>query len=200
MSDKELISKTYKELLWLNIKKTNSLLENGQRTWTLFQRRHTGGQQTQEKMLNVSLSPDTWVRCLWPSAISKASCVSCFHDKRGQKGDKRGHGDSENCRLLSVAMQASFPWGSSRYIHAMQKKDSGCEHPAYLASNAYSTTGQLRQSFLEWDSNTHHRNTADKATCSCRTKRTASGTAGLPTKHTVSTSHPQPGPLLSPSF
>ena len=31
-------------------------------------------------------------------------------------------------------------------------------------------------------------------------KRTASGTAGLPTKHIVSTSHPQPGPLLSPSF
>ena len=127
---------------------------------------------------------------VFPASMTKG-------DKKGTKGDMgtvRTVGSFQwQCRLLSREAAADT------YVPC-KRKTRGCEHPAYLASNACSTTGQLRQSFLEWDSNTHHRNTADKAKWSCRTKRTASGTAGLPTKHTVSTSHPQPGPLLSPSF
>ena len=55
-TDKELISKIHKQLLQLNSRKINAPIKKmGQRTkQTFLQRRHTDGQQTYEKMLNIT--------------------------------------------------------------------------------------------------------------------------------------------------
>ena len=53
-TNKELISKTYKKLIKLNIKKTTQS-KNGQRPkQTFLQRRHTDDQKAHEKMLNIT--------------------------------------------------------------------------------------------------------------------------------------------------
>ena len=53
-ADKGLISKICRQLIKLNIKKSNQKM--GRRSiQTFFQRRHTDGQQAHEKMLNISL-------------------------------------------------------------------------------------------------------------------------------------------------
>ena len=52
---KHLISKTYKQLMQLNIKKKKkSNQKTGRRPKQAFLQRHTGGQQTHEKMLNLT--------------------------------------------------------------------------------------------------------------------------------------------------
>ena len=55
-TDKELISKIYKQLLQLNYRKNKRPNQKmGQRTkQTFLQRRHTDGLQTHEKMLNIT--------------------------------------------------------------------------------------------------------------------------------------------------
>jgi len=50
------LSRIYKGLAQLNIRKTNNPIQKvGRRSeWTFFLRRHTDGQQTHEKMLNIT--------------------------------------------------------------------------------------------------------------------------------------------------
>ena len=52
--DKVIVSKVYKELIQLNIKTTNNSVKNGQKTRTDISPKQTNGQQTHEKMLNIT--------------------------------------------------------------------------------------------------------------------------------------------------
>ena len=54
-TNKGLIFKTYKQLIWLRIKKKqpNQKMSRGPK-WTFLQRRHTDDQQTHENMLNIA--------------------------------------------------------------------------------------------------------------------------------------------------
>ena len=53
ISDKELVTKIYRELIKLNTQKTNNPVKKWDEE-TLFQRRHPDGQLTHEKMLNTT--------------------------------------------------------------------------------------------------------------------------------------------------
>ena len=53
-TNKSLISKIYKQLMWLNIKKQTTQSKNGQKTWTVISpKRHTDSPEAHEKMLNI---------------------------------------------------------------------------------------------------------------------------------------------------
>lgn len=54
ISDKELISKIYRELLKLHNKKHITQFKNGERTYMFFQRKHTTSHKALEKMPNIT--------------------------------------------------------------------------------------------------------------------------------------------------
>ena len=94
-TDKQLISKIYKQLLQLNSRKINNAIKKmGQRAnQTVLQRRHTDGQQTHETMLNITHyqrnANQNTVRChLMPirmGAIKKSTNNKCWREY-GEKG------------------------------------------------------------------------------------------------------------------
>ena len=53
-TDKGLISKIFKQLMQLNIKKTNNPIQKWADLNTFLQRRHIDGQEAHEKLLNIT--------------------------------------------------------------------------------------------------------------------------------------------------
>ena len=56
VTDKRFVSKIYKKVVWLNIIKTSNPIQKMDRRliWTFFQRKHSDGQESHEKMFNIT--------------------------------------------------------------------------------------------------------------------------------------------------